>query len=96
MKFTCAGRDTCWTRAVLVNSASAMITLGSDQHEWLETFQKIDLSQWRHEVVSNHSEMPDWYYVGDVFMDSRTGYHDQPDRLRNLRRNKYHYWPARR
>jgi hypothetical protein len=44
------------------------IKLGKYQKEWLLKYNKIDLSEWRCEVLLNkktHRQELEWYYVGN-------------------------------
>lgn len=77
-------------------------TLGIDQWKWLNHYKSINLRQWRMYLLKEHSSRPDWYYVGNWEPNGCIKPYDEDpnadggymERRRNLKRDKYFYWPS--
>ena len=61
-----------------------------DQLLWLRMFHKIDLTEWRYEIVKygkhRQPQEIDFVYLGVHYED--------PNRAKNIEQNKYFYWPT--
>lgn len=97
-------RDTIKSAVVLIHtilrtSFSAKMSLSEklkfkelcpDQLLWLRMFHKIDLTEWRYEIVKygKHRQPQefDFVYVGVHYEDL--------NRAKNIEQNKYFYWPT--
>ena len=77
------------------------IKLGKYQNEWLLKYYKIDLSEWRCEVLLNkktHRQELEWYYVGNWTPTKIEPYPSKLDggyglRKKNIQTDPYFYWP---
>ena len=70
-------------------SAPTSVQLGKDQQEWLCRHHKIDLTEWRLEMLDAKAG-PEWVFVGhgNIADTNRT-----EARASMLRQNKRKYWP---
>ena len=68
----------------IVNPPPCRFELTGDQEAFLRLFSKLDMSEWRFELIQPHWN-PDYYYVGARGRD--------PLRIKNLLKDRYFYWP---
>lgn len=71
--------------------------LGEDQWKWLKKYDKINLKEWRYDVIDDSKF--DWFYVGNwkpteiqPYPSNKDGEYEE--RHKNLKKNRYHYWPS--